>query len=49
MEIIVLTFSLLILIIGLNIKLKDLKELKKTNASEENLKLIEEVPIPLEI
>lgn len=49
MEIIVLTFSLLILIIGLNIKLKDLKELKKTNASEENLKLIEDVPDNIEI
>ena len=49
MEIVVLTFSLLILIIGLNIKLKDLKELKKTNASEENLKLIEDVPDNIEI
>lgn len=49
MEIIVLTFSLLILIISLNIKLKDLKELKKTNASEENLKLIEDVPDNIEI
>ena len=49
MEIIVLTFSLLILIIGLNIKLKDLKELKKTHASEENLKLIEDVPDNIEI
>lgn len=49
MEIIVLTFSLLILIIGLNIKLKDLKELKKANASEENLKLIEDVPDNIEI
>ena len=49
MEIIVLAFSLLILIVGLNIKLKDLKELKKTNASKENLKLIGDVPDNIEI
>lgn len=49
MEIIVLVFSLLILIVGLNIKLKDLKELKKTNASKENLKLIGDVPDNIEI
>lgn len=49
MEIIVLAFSLLILIVGLNIKLKELKELKKTNASKENLKLIGDVPDNIEI
>lgn len=49
MEIIVFAFSLLILIVGLNIKLKDLKELKKTNASKENLKLIGDVPDNIEI
>lgn len=49
MEIIVLAFSLLILIVGLNIKLKDSKELKKTNASKENLKLIGDMPDNIEI
>lgn len=49
MEIFVLVISVLILIIGLNIKLKDLKELKKINTSKENLELIEDIPDNIEI
>ena len=51
MEILIGVFilSIIILLIGFDVKLKKIKELKEINFDEENIKLVEKLPSNIEI